>query len=479
MDDFKSKPAYQIADLIRRREVSPVEVAEAHLKRIEEVNPVLNAFVDLDADRVRRDAREAEAALSRGDSVGPLHGIPLSIKSAIDVEGLRCECGTRLREGNIAASDAPLVARLRAAGALILGVTNVPDLLVAYETDNLLYGRTNNPWNMDYTAGGSSGGESAAIASGCSVAGIGSDGGGSIRVPAHFCGLYGLKPTAGLIPRTGHWPDCIGPSALLASVGPLARSARDLELILNATMGEDAADPSSGPYNLAAIDEISPDQVKIGFYEDDGVIPVTAETKQAVRNSCKAFEDQGFAVEPFRPEGIESVRELWWMLFGIASVERLQPLLKGKEDQLHSLVRDLLQPPDDPLEASLREFLLAWDTRDMLRSKLLESMREYRALICPVASIPAFRHGERSWAIDGREVTYPKAFSYSQAYNLLGNPSVVVPAGYSDEGLPIGVQIVGRPFDDRFVLALAQRFEEAAGEWTPPPEPTSLTASTR
>jgi len=475
MEDFKTKPAYQMADLIRRREVSPVEVAEAHLKRIEEVNLALNAFVDLDADRVRRDARTAEEALSRGDSTGPLHGVPLSIKSAVDVEGLRCACGTRLREGYIAVSDAPLVARLRAAGALILGVTNVPDLLVAYETDNLLYGRTNNPWNPEYTAGGSSGGESAAIASGCSAAGIGSDGGGSIRVPAHFCGLYGLKPTAGLIPRTGHWPDCIGPSALLASVGPLARSARDLELILDATMGEDSADPSSGPYSLPAIGNLSPDHIKIGFYEDDGVVPVSAETKQAVREACKVFEEQGFAVAPFRPEGIGSARELWWMLFGIAGVERLQPLIEGKEDQLHSLVHDLLGPADDPLEASLREFLLAWDTRDILRAKLLESMREYRVLICPVASIPAFRHGERSWVIDGQEVTYPKAFSYCQAYNILGNPSVVVPAGYSDEGLPIGVQIVGRPFDDRFILALARRFEEAAGEWTPPPEPTGST----
>ena len=477
MREFNTKPAYEIADLIRRREASPLEVAEAHLDRIDKLNPTLNAFVDVDADRVRRDARAAEEALSRGNPTGPLHGVPLSIKSAIDVEGLRCECGTRLRQGNIAASDAPLVSRLRAAGALILGVTNVPDLLVAYETDNLLYGRTNNPWNLDYTAGGSSGGESAAIASGCAAAGIGSDGGGSIRVPAHFCGLYGLKPTAGLIPRTGHWPDCIGPSALLASVGPMARSARDLELILDATMGEDPADPSSGPYNLPASADLSPDQIKIGFYEDDGVTPVTADTKQAVRDTCKLFADQGFAFEPFRPEGIEAARGLWWMLFGIAGVERLQPLIAGKEDQLHSLVHDLLKPPDDPLEASLREFLLAWDTRDMLREKLLDSMREYRALICPVASIPAFPHGERSWTIDRQEVTYPKAFSYCQAYNLLGNPAVVVPVGLSEEGLPIGVQILGRPFDDRFILALARRFEEAAGEWTPPPDLTSLNAA--
>ncbi|MCY4588640.1 MAG: amidase [Bryobacterales bacterium] len=471
MDDLNAQPAYKIADLIRKREVSPIEVVDTHLKRIEQVNPSLNAFVDLDAERVRREARKAEEILSRSDGVGPLHGVPMSIKSSIEVQGLRCECGTRLREEHIAESDAVLVERLRAAGALILGVTNVPDLLAAYETDNLLYGRTNSPWNPDYTAGGSSGGESAAVASGCSALGIGSDGGGSIRVPAHFCGLYGFKPTAGLIPRTGHWPDCIGPSALLASVGPLARSAFDLELVLDATMGEDAADPSSGPYAPEGAGADLTHRVKIGFYEDDGVTPVTSETKQAVRDACNVFEDQGFSVEPFSPEGLESAHELWWMLFSIAGAERLQPLIEGKEDQLHALVQDLLEPPEDSRRASLREFLQVWDTRDLMRAQFLARMQEYRALICPVASIPAFRHRERSWTISGREVTYAMAFSYCQVFNLLGNPSVVVPVGHSNEGLPIGVQIVGRPFEDRLILALAERFEQVVDAWKPPPEP--------
>src|SRR5258707_4187890 len=196
--------AREIAGQIRRKEVSPVEVARAHLDRIERLNPRLNAFVDYKAEAVLAQAREAEKAILRSDrdELGPLHGVPVSIKSSIDVAGHRCEAGSRLRAGHIAAQDAPLVARLRAAGAVILGVTNAPELLMAWETDNLLYSRTNNAWDLTRTAGGSSGGESAAISAGLSAGGVGSDGGGSIREPADFTGICGLKPTPGRIPST-------------------------------------------------------------------------------------------------------------------------------------------------------------------------------------------------------------------------------------------------------------------------------------
>ena len=468
MTELLSKPAHTLARLIREKEVSPSELLALHLERIEQVNPQLNAIVDLDEQRARRDAAAADEAITRGAALGPLHGVPLTIKSSIDVEGLRCECGSRLREGYVAPVDAPLVARLRAAGAIILGVTNVPDLLVAYETDNLLYGRANNPWNLGYTPGGSSGGEAAAIASGCSAGGIGSDGGGSIRMPAHCCGLYGLKPTAGLIPRTGHWPDCIGPSALLASVGPLARSAGDLELMLEATVGEDPDDPSSGPLAPREWSESELRATKIGYYEDDGITPVTTETREAVRRAARLLSERGFTVEPFRPAGLEPCREWWWMLFGIAGMIRMKPLLEGREADLHPLVQDLLQPVGDSTAATLEQFLLVWDRRDMLRSSLLAQMREYPVLLCPVASIPAFRHGERSWEIDGSTVSYPRAFSYCQTFNLLGNPAVVAPVGRSPEGLPIGVQMVGRPYEDRRLLALARGLEESLGEWQGP-----------
>ncbi len=206
MHDLTFLPAVVMAQQIREKKISPVELVDAHLAKIERLNPKLNAYVHIDEERVRRDARAAEASMMKGTSVGPLHGVPISIKSSLEVAGLRCESGTRLRSGFVPAQDAPLVTRLRHAGAIVLGVTNTPEFLMAWETDNLLYGRTNSPWDLERTPGGSSGGEAAAIAAGMSAGGVGSDAGGSIRVPAHFSGICGLKPTPGRIPSTGHFP---------------------------------------------------------------------------------------------------------------------------------------------------------------------------------------------------------------------------------------------------------------------------------
>ncbi len=224
MPDLTFLSAVSMAEQIRQKKLSPVELVEAHLTRIQELNPTLNAFVRVDAEGARRQARAAEAAAREGRKLGVLHGVPISIKSSIAVAGLPWEAGTKLRAGMVGECDAPLVARLRQAGAIILGVTNAPELLMAWETDNLLYGRTNNPWDLTRTPGGSSGGEAAAIAAGMSAGGVGSDGGGSIRVPAHFSGICGLKPTPGRIPATGHFPESVGPFALLGVVGPLARN---------------------------------------------------------------------------------------------------------------------------------------------------------------------------------------------------------------------------------------------------------------
>ena len=239
MSDLTFLSAGSMADQIRRRKISPVELLEAHLKQIEKLNLKLNAFVQLDAERSLRAARDAETIVLQEKELGPLHGVPISIKSSFEVAGLRCESGTRLRAGFVAAQDAPLVARLRAAGAVVLGVTNTPELLMAWETDNLLYGRTNNPWDLERTPGGSSGGEAAAIASGMSAGGVGSDGGGSIRVPAHFSGICGLKPTPGRIPATGHFPVSAGPFALIGVVGPMARTVADLKVLFEVMQGPD------------------------------------------------------------------------------------------------------------------------------------------------------------------------------------------------------------------------------------------------
>src|SRR3989449_4532599 len=303
--------AVAMAERIRQKKMSPVELVEAHLARIEQLNPKLNAFVQVDADGARRQARAAEMAVTRGEKVGPLHGVPLSIKSSIEVAGMRCEAGTKLRAGYVASQDAPLVSRLRAAGAVVMGVTNCPELLMAWETDNLLYGRTNNPWALARTAGGSSGGEAAAIASGCSAGGVGSDGGGSIRVPAHFSGICGLKPTPGRIPSTGHYPNSVGPFALLGVVGPMARAVADLQMLFDAMAGPDVGDPCSAPVLLRDISPADLKNIRIGYFEDDGRTSVTPETRAAVRTAAESLKRAGFDVFPFRPDGLELARQLW------------------------------------------------------------------------------------------------------------------------------------------------------------------------
>ena len=281
--------AAETARRIRAGDVSAREAVEARIERIERWNASVNALVDTAFERALAEADAADAARAAGRELGPLHGVPLTIKSSIDVEGLRCECGSRFRAGRVAERDAPLVTRLRRAGAVILGVTNTPDMLMAYETDNYLYGRTNNPFDLGLTAGGSSGGEAAAIAAGFSAGGMGSDGGGSVRVPAAFCGVAGLKPTPGLIARTGHWPACIGPGAFLGLVGPMAPRVEDLDLLLRTTMGSERHDPSCAPVAVTPMSSVDLRGVRVGYFEHDGVTPVDDETAATVRETARAL----------------------------------------------------------------------------------------------------------------------------------------------------------------------------------------------
>jgi Asp-tRNA(Asn)/Glu-tRNA(Gln) amidotransferase A subunit family amidase len=461
--------AGKIAAQIRSREISPVAVAKLHLDRIERLNPKLNAFVDWKPEAVLAQAQAAEKAIRDGANLGPLHGVPLSIKASVDVAGHRSEAGTRLRAGYIAGEDAPLVARLRAAGAVILGVTNTPELLMAWETDNLLYGRTNNPWDLTRTAGGSSGGEAAAIAAGLSAGGVGSDGGGSIREPAHFCGICGLKPTPGRIPSTGHYPKSAGPFALLGVVGPMARSVGDVRLLFDAMAGGDDGDPCSAPVPVCHPKLQALSRTTVGFFEDDGRTPVTPETRDAVRLAARALENAGFRAEPFRPEGLERARQLWWKFFGTAGGMMLGPMLRGHETELSPILREFfLWTAAEPPHTG-ESLLATWLERDDLRGKILLQMQKYPVLICPVAAIPAFRHGEREWTVEGKTVKYLDAWSYCEWFNLLGFPAVVVPMSISPDSLPIGIQVVGRPWEEERILAVGEALEEARGPW---PNPT-------
>jgi Asp-tRNA(Asn)/Glu-tRNA(Gln) amidotransferase A subunit family amidase len=457
--------ATRIATEIRSKSISPMEVANQHLDRITRLNPKLNAFVDVQPELVLEQAHKAEQAIMRGEPLGALHGVPISIKSSIDVAGHRCETGTKLRAGYIAQGDAPLVARLRAAGAVILGVTNAPELLMAWETDNLLYGRTNNPWDLSRTAGGSSGGEAAAIASGMSAGGVGSDGGGSIREPAHFCGICGLKPTPGRIPSTGHFPKAGGPFALLGVVGPMARTVSDVKLLFEAIAGPDDGDPSSAPVSLRSISRAELRTARIGFFEDDGRTRVTAETRAAVQHAANALLQCGFEVETFRPEGLEESRQLWWKFFVVAGGMILGPMVSGREAELSPILKQFLSWSEAVPRHSGDSLLSTWLGRDDVRENILLQMRKYPIVLCPTAAIPAFRHGEREWDVEGKRIQYLDAWSYCEWFNLLGFPSVVVPMTLSADGLPIGIQIVGRPWEEELVLAVAEQLESQRGEF--------------
>jgi len=469
MSDINFLPAIVMAAQIREKKISPVELLEAHLAQIERLNPKLNAFIQLDAERARRDAQAAETALTQKKKLGPLHGVPLSIKSSISVEGMLCEAGTRLRAGFVAAQDAPLVARLRAAGAIILGVTNTPELLMAWETDNLIYGRTNNPWDINRTPGGSSGGEAAAIASGMSAGGVGSDGGGSIRVPAHFSGICGLKPTPGRIPATGHYPVSAGPFALIGVVGPMARTVTDLKVLFEAMQGPEIGDTCAAPVEVRWPGDAAVKKLRVGYFEDDGRTPVTLETRVAVRTAAEALRSAGFQVEPFQPQGLEEARQLWHKFFVVCGGMLLKPMFKEGDPDLSPILKQFLEWSADAPPHTGRTFLDAWIQRDLLRARFFAQMQRYPILLCPAAAIPAFRHGERSWQVEGKTIHYLDAWSYTEFFNLLGNPAAVVPASHSPEGLPIGVQIVGRPWQEEQVLAVAAALEKQCGAWNIPP----------
>jgi Asp-tRNA(Asn)/Glu-tRNA(Gln) amidotransferase A subunit family amidase len=469
MSDLTYLSAVAMAEQIRKKKISPLEVADAHLTKIERLNPNLNAFVHVDGQQVRREARDAEAAVMSGRNLGPLHGIPVSIKSSLGVAGLRCEAGTRLRAGYVATEDAPLVARLRNAGAIVLGVTNTPELLMAWETDNRLYGRTNSPWDLERTPGGSSGGEAAAIASGMSAAGVGSDGGGSIRVPAHFSGICGLKPTPGRIPATGHFPASGGPFALIGVVGPMARTAADVRALFEIMQGPEDGDTCAAPVPLRSPSEDEARKLRVGYFEDDGRTPVTAEIRAAIRKAAEALRVAGFQVEPFRPEGLEEARMLWKQFFVAAGGMLIRPMFHGREHDLSPVLKQFLDWSAAEPALTGESLLAAWFGRDVLRAKFLAQMRRFPILLCPAAAIPAFRHGERSWTIEGKSVNYLDAWSYTEWFNLLGNPAVVVPMSHSAEGLPIGIQIVGRPWEEEQVLAVAAALETERGPWTAPP----------
>ena len=476
-DELTTKSASELAVLIRSRSVSPVAVVEAYLQRIEQINPSLNAIVTLADDAIDQ-ARSAEAALTRSDEVGALHGVPLTIKDTIDTKGLRTTGGSRLLAEHVPGRDATVVARLKAAGAIILGKTNTPEMAIPYETDNPVFGRTNNPHNPLMTPGGSSGGEAAAIAACLSPAGLGSDLSGSVRVPAHFCGIVGLKPTAGRVPADGHTPAATGPLSLGECIGPMAREVRDLGLLFrvisDANQFERGDDDSSAELSTASLAG-----KRVAYFTGDDTVPVTEETAKAIKAAAKALSETGLEVNEAKPPGVSEGPRLWIALFSRAAREQLQEFYRGRESEAGPLVSPALEAEareENELGAKIEraEALAgALVERERLREEILRWMKKTPLVVMPVGSVPAFAHGASRVDVRGKSLSIFRAFGYAHAANVFGLPSAVVPAGSSAEGLPIGVQIIGRPFEERTVLAAAAVIEEALGGWQRPPSSSS------
>lgn len=472
LENSMTTPLYwsidEIADSIRSKKVSPAEVVDAHLRRAEALHSRLDAFVHLDATGAHERARAAEKAVMRGESLGPLYGVPLTIKSCIDVADWPCPAGSVLRKDYVAQQDAVLVARLKKAGAILLGNTNTPEFLMHYETDNALSGKTSNPWNLSYSAGGSSGGETAAIASGCSAGGVGSDGGGSIRVPAHFTGICGLKPTPGRVPATGHFPPCGGAFTWIGVVGPMARTVADVRTLFSVMQGPDAGDPMSARVPFHSVDDSELKNLRIGILESDALGRATPETESALLIAANHLAAQGFDVELLRLNCLDRALGLWWFFFGPVIAHVFAPTISGKEELLSPQLRDYLRHAEPPAPVTLDQFLSACAERDALRAEILRQMSEVPVLISPVSAGPAFRHGQGTWR-PGAEQCYRDTMRFSQWLNLVGLPGASVPVGVSPEGLPIGIQVIGRPHDEELVLAVAEHVERSRGPWQAPP----------
>jgi len=429
VEEICLRGAVGIAELIQARVVSSVEVVEAFLERIEAVNPLLNAVVVVAGERALAEARGADASLARGLPLGPLHGVPFTAKDVFDSAGVETSAGIPGRVGVVPTADAVAIARMRRAGAILIGKTNVPPGGSGGVTDNPVHGRTNNPYDPGRSPAGSSGGEAAIQAAGGSAVGLGSDSGGSLRVPAHYCGVAALKPTSGRVPNTGAFEHAGGLSDTRTQIGPLSRFVQDLAPVLDLLAGPDGRDAGVVPMPLPDPKAVDLSALRVAFYTDDGSTPTTPDTAAAVRDAADALAAAGAAVTEARPDGVGSealdiTRRYWaW-----------EELPGGETVRL----------------------LADWDR---YRTRMLVFMQSFDLIVCPTSPGPANLHGERNETM----------FDYTLPFSLTGQPCVVVPSGRSREGLPIGVQIVAEAWREDAAIAAAGSIETTLGGWRRPP----------
>jgi len=478
VDAFSS--AAELAAALRARRISARELIELHLARIARHNPSLNAICTLDEAGARRRAQEADAALARGELWGPLHGVPMTIKDALETAGVRTTGGHPPLKDHVPAHDAPAVARLRAAGAILLGKSNVPPLSADYRADNPLFGRTNNPWNLERTPGGSTGGGAAAVAAGLSAFDVGSDLAGSVRTPAHFCGLFGLKPTERRIPNAGHIPEPPGvPRAVrhMNVLGPLARSVDDLALITRTICGAHHSEPDVPPVPWTEAPARPLKAHRLAWSADFGGVPVTRETKAAIQKLAAALAGAGCIVEERNPDGF-SFDEAWEAWGEIAIAERAATGAERSRERVAALNATLgdawavARGSAKGVRATIGDYMAALTRRDQLIAAIERFFGEWDALICPVTVSPAIGHVPFGTPIDVDERKVPyfiAGTAYTCPFNLTGNPAVVLPLTRSHDGLPIGVQLVAKRWAEPALLALAGRVALITGPFTPPP----------
>jgi len=458
-NDWVASSATKLADDIRSGRRSSVEVVTAVLERIDAVNPRLNAVVRR-LDGVLDAARQADADLASGKLAGPLHGLPFTIKDSFDTAGIVTTVGTVGWRDRVPERDATVVARLRAAGAILVGKTNTPEFTWSDETDNDVFGRTSNPYDLARTPGGSSGGSAAIVAAGASPFDVGSDTGDSIRQPAHVCGIAGIKPTSGRVPRTGHWPDFRGLFQSFTQLGPLARRVEDLELLLPIIAGPDGIDPYIPPVPLGDPRVVELRGLRVALFTDNGVRTPTPTTIEAVQAAGAALVAAGCALEERRPPGLDEVAEAWASMISADGYAWLARLIiaagtpgHGSYDT-HGWVEFGEGLPGAELTALVEH-------ADGVRSRMLEWMHDVDVMVCPAMPQPAILHGGSNDPGFGD--------TYSDIHNLTGFPAVVVRGGTSPEGLPIGVQLVARPWREDVASATARIVEAASGGWQPPP----------
>jgi amidase len=485
MNELVHLTVHQLAQAIRERKVSAMEVVQAHLNHIAQHNPALNAIVTLDEQRALRRAQEADAALARGEMWGPLHGVPVTIKDAFETAGLRTTSSFPPLAHYVPNRDATVVARLRAAGAIILGKTNMPMLTVDIQSNSPLFGRANNPWDLTRTTGGSTGGGAAAVAAGLSPLEIGSDGGGSIRIPSHFCGVFGLKPTEHCVPATGHIPDLPGhPRAVrhLCGFGPLARCVQDLRLCLSLIAGPDGQDSDVPPVSLDSPPARALRELRFVWTDDFGGVPVTTDTRAALEKLAGELAGLGCRVERVNPPGFDFA--LAWRTYGEilgtmvgASVPFPLRVLAPLSGTLLYRDEPVYRAITQGMRANLHRYMAALTRRDALIEKIECFLAGWDAWLCPVTPTPAFTHRRSGigWPtqpieVDDHQLGYWKgSMSYTVIFNLTGNPVVVLPLARSKEGLPIGVQVVGRRWHDIELLAVAEQLAEVIGPCQRPP----------